>query len=167
MEEIKVTKSRFKYAGLYSLTSYYNLLYDVFRTTGYEVEEWRYRRKLRPDGSTEELEIFWDCFKKKDEYSKIKIFTKTLIVGMSEQQTQIEGKPVKRDKGTVELEMKASIMIDTGNQWDANPFLRHFRRFYDTYFYKPILDNIKRILIDDHYKVENEMKAFFNMQTFV
>jgi hypothetical protein len=167
MEEVKITKSRFKYSGQYSLSSYYNLLYDVFRSNGYDVEEWRYRHKLNPDGSSNELELFWDCIKKIDEYSHIKIFAKTLIVGMGKQQTQIDGKPVTRDTGVVELEMKVSVVIDRLNKWEIDPLLRNFRSFYDVYFYRPIFNNTKRVSIEEHYKVENEMKAFFNMQTFL
>jgi hypothetical protein len=167
MEEVKITKSRFKYSGLYALNRYYDLLYDTFRTNGYNVEEWRYRHKLGPDGNTVELELFWDCNKEIDEYSKIKIFAKTLIVGMNKQQTQIDGKPVTKDSGVVELEMKVSIFLDKNNKWEVNPLLRHFRPFYDIYFYKNIFNNTKRVAIDEHFKVENEIKAFFNMQTFL
>lgn len=167
MEEVTILKTRFKYSGQYSLSSYYNLMYDIFRSMGYGVEETNYIRKLNPDGSQKEIELVWDCLGTIDGYSKIKINAKTLIVGIGTQQTQIDGKPVTRDVGTLELEMKSSILIDYENRWESNPIMRHLKGFYDKYFYKPVFDNLIAKTAGNHYKVENEMKAFFNMQTFL
>ena len=83
------------------------------------------------------------------------------------QQVQVGGKPKKMDKATVELEMKAAILMDYNNTWEYSPILRYLRPFYNKYFYKPVFDRIKVIVVEDMYKIENEMKAFFNMQTFV
>ena len=166
MEAIGITKSRFKHDGLYALSSYYNVLYDVFRGLGYDVEETRYISKLNPDGSTKELEISWECRKKIDNYARIFIFCKTLIVGMGKQQTQIDGKPVSRNSGVLELELNVKIELDYDNKWVSSPFLSGLRYFYDKWFYSDTFNNIKERAATEMYTVENEMKAFFNMQTF-
>jgi len=164
METLKITGSRFKYDGLYSLSSYYNLLYDVFRTMGYDVEEWKYRNKLGPDGTTVELELFWIARRKVDNYARILINCKTLIVTMSKQQTQIDGKPVMRDKGTLELELKVAVEIDYDNKWMINPIFNQLRRIYNNVLNKPALNVIKGKAAGEMGKVDSEMKAFFNMQ---
>jgi hypothetical protein len=164
METLKITSSRFKYDGLYSLSSYYNLLYDVFRTMGYDVEEWKYRNKVGPDGTTVELELFWTARRKVDNYARIVINCKTLIVTMSKQQTQIDGKPIMRDKGTLELELKCAVELDYENKWMINPVLNQLRRIYNNVLYKPVLTVIKTKAGGEMGKVDSEMKAFFNMQ---
>jgi hypothetical protein len=164
MESIAVTKSRFKYAGLFMLGAYYDMLYDTFRSKGYHVDEFRYRQVMKPDGTPGELELFWNCYKHIDDYCVIKIFAKTLIVGLDKKQTQIDGKAMDLDKGVVELEMKCEVVLDKLNQWDANPMMIHLRPFYDTYFYKNALKNITAKATDEHNWVENQMKGFFNMQ---
>lgn len=167
MEELAVSSNRFKHDGLYSLSSYYNLLYDTWRSLGYDVEEIKYFNKLNPEGKTSELEIVWECTRKIDGYTRIYIRCKTLIVGMNKQQVQIDGKPVTRDSGVVELELKSTVQTDYDNKWVSNVLLESFRKYYDMFFYKPTLDVIKGKASSDHYSVENEMKAFFNMQRFM
>lgn len=167
MEALSVSKSRFKYSGLYSLSSYYNVLYDTLRVLGYDVEEVKYRHKLGPDGSTIELELFWEARRSLDNYARIFLKVKTLIVGMSKQQTQADGKPVTKDKGTTELELKAQVEVDYKNLWESNPIMSPLRRFYEKYFYHQKLDLIQVKAASEMSKLETEMKAFFNMQTFM
>lgn len=167
METLSVTKSRFKHSGLYSLSDFYNVLYDTLRVMGYDVEETRYRNKLGPDGQTVELELFWDAKRKIDDYSRIFIFAKTLIVTMSKQQTQIDGKPVTKDKGTLELELKARVEVDYQNKWEANPIMSYLRKFYEKYFYHAKLDLIQAKAAAEMMKLDSEMKAFFNMQSMM
>jgi len=167
METISVTKSRFKHSGLYNLSSYYNVLYDTLRVLGYDVEEVKYRNKIGPDGQTVEIELFWDAKRKIDDYSKMFIYAKTLIVGMSKQQTQIDGKPVTKDKGIAELELKARVEVDYQNKWEANPIMQQLRWWFEKYFYHDKLNFIQSKVAADMNKLENEIKAFFNMQTFL
>ncbi|MDD5182307.1 MAG: hypothetical protein PHC66_04005 [Candidatus Nanoarchaeia archaeon] len=167
METLAITKSRWKHNGLYDLTSFYNILYDTLRVLGYDVEETKYRNKLGPDGSTVELEMFWDARRNYDNYARIYIKCKTLIVGMSKQQTQIDGKPVTRDKGTLELELKVSVELDYKNLWVSNPLFSQIRWVYDRFFFKTPLAIIKSKAESEMNKFSNEMKAFFNMQKYV
>ena len=167
MDTYKITASRFKHSGLYDLTSYYNVLFDTLRVMGFDVEEWKYRNKLGPDGTTVELELFWTARMALDSYSRMLINIKTLIVGMSKQQTQIDGKPVTRDKGTLELELKAFVEVDYKNAWEANPILHQLRNLYDRFLYKDALNTIKGKTEGAMNKLNSEMKAFFNMQKFM
>lgn len=167
MDELTVTKSRFKHDGLYSLKSYYNLLYDLLRTMGFDVEEKSYVNKLGPDGKSSELEISWVCTANVDDYARIRLHVKTLIVGMGKQQTQIDGKPVTQDVGSLELELKSFVDVDYKNKWASNYFLSWVRDIYDKYFYKSKLGTIMEKSGTAMKKVDNEMKAFFNMQRFM
>lgn len=167
METLTIGKNRFKHDGQYALSSFYNVLFDTFITMGYSVEETKYRNKLGPDGSPVEHEISFECRRVVDKYARIFIRAKTLIVGMSKVQAQIDGKPVNRDKGTLELEMKSFVELDYENKWITNPVLNQVRRIYNNIFYKETLTLIKAKAGGEMDKVNNEMKAFFNMQKFM
>ena len=165
MEEIGVSKSRIKFAGKFDLGDYYRLLYDIFRSMGYEVEESKYKHKTKPGG--DELEIEWNCYKKVDDYTRFKIFAKTLIVGLKEVSVQIDGVPSKRHNGDTELEMKCVVQTDFTNRWETHPMLKFFRGVYEAYIYKSTLETWMIKLQTEMETVENEMKAFFNMQRFM
>lgn len=167
METLRIASGRFKHDGTYSLSSYYNLLYDTLRIMGYNVEETKYRNKIGPDGTTAELEITWAARRNVDNYARILFHVKTLIVGMSKVQTQIDGKPVTRDKGVLELETRTSVELDYENKWISSPIFNQLRRIYNNFFYKNVLGIIKGKAGGELDKLNAEMKAFFNMQKFM
>lgn len=163
-EKFSLFGTRQKYAGIFSLSSYYSFIYDLFRRKGFVVYEDKYRLKKVPGEG--ELELFWTAFKDIDSYSRIEIWAKTLIVRLDKKEVTIEGVPVVMDKGDVELEMKVSIVTDYNNKWEANPFLRSVKTFYDKYIYKPKFQEIEKIAGGHLYFVENSVKEFFKMESF-
>ena len=164
MEEFAIIATRQKFKGIFSLSNYYSALYDIFRRKGYQVFEVKYRFKNIPGSA--ELELFWECFKKIDSYVRLKIFAKTLIIGLSEVETTIEGVQAKREKGDVELEMKCWVQTDYSNTWETSSFLRTLKPFYDRYFYRRTFKELEGTVAGHLYTVENEIKAFFKMETF-
>ncbi len=165
MEEIAITKARAKYTGIFDFGDYYRLLYDVFRSMGYDVEEQKYKHKTIPDG--DEIEIEWNCYKKVDDYSLFRIFAKTLVLGLKRVPVVVEGVQTKKDKGTIELELKCFIQTDYENRWETNPFMKFLKGVYDTYFYRSTFNTWKGKVATDMHTAENETKAFFHMQRFL
>ena len=165
MEEIAITKGRAKYSGIFDFSAYYRLLYDLFRSMGYDVEEQKYTNKTKPEG--DEVEIEWNCYKKVDDYSLFRIFAKTLVLGLQKKQVVVEGVQTTKNYGTIELEIKCFIQTDYENRWETNPMMKFLKGVYDTYFYRSTLETWKQKVITDMHTVENEVKAFFNMQRFI
>ena len=165
MEEITVTKARTKFKGLFDFGDYYRLLYDIFRSMGYNVVEQKYKHKNIPTG--DEIEIEWNCYKKVDDYSLFRIFAKTLIVGMEKVQVTVDGVQTKKEQADCELELKCFVQTDYENRWETNPMMKFLKGVYDTYFYRATLETWKERVATDMHTVENEIKAFFNMQRFM
>lgn len=165
MEEISVTSARTKFNGLFDFGDYYRLLYDLFRSMGYSVVEQKYSHKNNPTGN--DVEIEWQCYKKVDDYSMFRIFAKTLIVSMEKVQVTVEGVQTKKDKADCELDLKCFIQTDYENRWETSPFLKFLKGVYDSYFYRATMENWKERISTDMHTVENEVKAFFNMQRFM
>lgn len=165
MEEIAITKARVKYKGLFSFGDYYRILYDLFRSLGYDVEEQKYKHKTKPEG--DEIEIEWNCYKKIDDYSLFRIFAKTLITGLQKVETVEGGMKRTKNTGDVELEIKCFIQTDYENKWETSPFLKFLKGIYDAYLYRSTLETWKEKVAYDMHTVENEIKAFFHMQRFM
>lgn len=165
VEDINITVGRVKYSGIFSFDDYYKLLYDLFRSLGYDIEEAKYSHKTSPTGDSATIE--WNCYKKVDDYSQFKIWAKTEINDLEKVQVQSKEQVLSRNKGSCYLEMKANIMTDYENRWEINPILKFLKGFYDVYFYKSTFDTWKAKVALDLHTVENEAKAFFNMQRFM
>jgi hypothetical protein len=164
-EEILVTKARVGYSGIFSMDDFYRLMYDLFSGLGYDVEEAKYTTKKKPDGDV--IAIEWNNFKKVDDYSQFKIWMKISISELEKVQVQIGGIPSTKNKGNVEMELKVMIITDYENRWEINPMLKFLKGIYDVYFYKSTFDTWKQKAATDMHTIENEAKAFFNMQRFM
>jgi len=165
MEDITVIKTGVKFTGIFSFDDYYKLLYDLFSSIGYAVVEDKYSHSTKPTGDS--MDIEWNCFKKVDDYSMLKIWARTSINGLEKVQVKIKDTMTVKNKGTIALDMKASIMTDYENRWEINPILKFLKGFYDVYFYKSTFESWKERATLDVHTVENEVKAFFNMQRFM
>lgn len=165
VEEITITKTRVKFTGIFSFDDYYKLIYDLFRGLGYDIEEAKYSHKTTPVGDA--MTIEWSCYKKVDDYTMFKIWAKTQVEGLEKVQVQIKGSPEFKNKGSCDLEMKANLMTDYENRWEINPLLKFLKGFYDVYFYKSTFETWKAKIALDMHTIENEAKAFFNMQRFM
>jgi len=165
MEEVAITNSRAKFSGIFDFGDYYRLLYDVFRSMGYDVEEQKYTNKSKPDG--DEVEIEWNCYKKVDDYSLFRIYAKTLIIGLQKVKVVVEGVQTTKNQGDCELELKCFIQTDYENRWETNPLMKFMKGMYDVYFYRSTFDSWKEKVASEMHTVENEMKAFFQMQRFM
>jgi hypothetical protein len=165
MEEISVAKGRAKYTGIFDFGDYYRMLYDLFTSMGYSVEEQKYAHKSVPTG--DEIEIEWNCYKKVDDYSLFRIFAKTLVLGLQKVKVVVEGVQTTKNQGSLELELKCFVQTDYENRWETSPILKFLKGIYDAYFYKATLDNWKEKVAADMHTVENEVKAFFHMQRFM
>jgi hypothetical protein len=164
-EEIAVTKARVKFTGIFDMGDFYRLLYDLFRSMNYDVEEQKYKNKVRPDG--DEVELEWNCFKKVDDYVQFKVFCRVAIFGLQKVQVQVEGMQTSRNRGECEVELKCFVQTDYENRWETNPMLKFLKGFYDVYIYKSTLTLWKDRIATEMHTVENEVKAFFNMQRFM
>ena len=165
MEEITITVGRVKFSGIFSYDDYYKLIYDLFRSLGYDIEETKYSHKTSPTGDSATIE--WNCYKKVDDYTMFKIWAKTEIDGLEKVQVQLKDQTLTKNKGMCYLDMKAIVMTDYENRWEINPIMKFMKGFYDVYLYKSTFETWKAKLALDLHTVENEVKAFFNMQRFM
>ena len=165
MEEITIGKAKARFVGLFDFGDYYRILYDVIRSLGYDVEEQKYKQKSK--GDIDEVEIEWQCYKKVDDYSMFRIFAKTLIIGLKKVTVNVDGAQSTKNEGDCELELRCFIQTDYENKWETNPMMKFLKGVYDLYIYRATFNSWKGKVSTEMKTIENEMKAFFQMQRFM
>jgi hypothetical protein len=164
-EIIKITEARVKFVGIFDMSDYYRLLYDIIKSMGYIIVESKYSHKTIPSGDRIELE--WNCFKKVDDYSQFHIFARTLVTDLQKVQVKVDEATSTKHRGDIELELVCKIITDYENRWETNPITKFLKGVYDIYFYKSTFDTWVTKITSEIHTVENEMKAFFRMEKFM
>ena len=162
MIEEAVTSARVMFTGYLKLDEYYDYLHKLFVWLGYEVNEVLYRHKERADGK-KEIELVWECIKDVDSYTRFKINVNLFIGGIVKAEVVKDGKKVKMEKCDTDLKLKAKVVKDYKNYFE-NAFLKPFKYLYERVWYKATLDTWRGKLEEELIKIENEMKAFLNLQ---
>ena len=166
MEEISVTKSKLNYSGYFDFGDFYTLLWRTLKDLGYVVVEENYKRSV--SGGGEEINISWSAFKNVDDYSRFKIGIRILILGLKKQEVKLpNGATVKKDKGNIFLTFSVSIQTDYLNKWETHPLLKFLKGFYDYYIYRKQIESLTSKVLEELGSLENEVKSYFQMATFM
>jgi hypothetical protein len=165
-EETPVTgPSRIKFKGIFSLDRWYRLMYDLYATLGYEINEKKFKESH--SGSTSEMEIIWECEKKVDDYTVFFIKTEILIQDHKRVKVQKEGVDIEANSGDVTAVFRCSLVTDYENRWESHPVLKFLKGIYDKYLYRATFEFYKDKIYEEMYTVQNEVKAFFNLSRFM
>jgi len=162
MKEETIKSARIIFNGYLKLDDYYDYLHKIFVWLGYLVDEVLYRHKESADGKRE-IELFWDCKKDVDSYTRLRISVNLFVGGLMKVEVVKDGEKLRMDKCEVDLKLKAKIVKDYRNFFE-NPFLKPFKYLYEMVWYKATLDSWKSKIEDDLLRIESEMKAFLNLQ---
>ncbi len=166
MEEISITKSKLNYSGYFDFGDFYTLLWRTLKDMGYVVIEENYKRAVKQGG--EEINIAWSAFKNVDDYTRFKIGIRILILGLSKAEIKLpNGATVKKDKGTIYVNFSASIQTDYLNKWEVHPIMKFLKGFYDYYIYRKQMESLTSKLLEELGALENEIKSYFQMATFM
>lgn len=164
-ETLVAGPSKVKYNGVFSLSDFYRLLYDLFVSQGYVVEETKYKEKNESIGK--QIEISWEGEKLVDDYTKFVIKVTVFMIGINKVKVQKDGVEAKMNKGDVEISFKAILTTDYDSRWESSPVLKFLKGVYDTYLYRSTFDSWRKQIYEEMYSIQNEMKAFFNLSRFM
>lgn len=166
MEETTIVPlTRVKYNGIFNFSDFYRVMYNVFTSLGYAVDETKYRLKEKQTGN--EVEIIWDNIKKVDDYSRFKITVNIFIAGLRDVEIQKGNAKMGSNQADIDIMIKAVIQTDYMDRWETHPILKFLKAIYDRYLYKPTFETWKTRIYEDVYTTENEFKSFFNLARFM
>ncbi|MFH1592619.1 MAG: hypothetical protein ABIB47_04610 [Candidatus Woesearchaeota archaeon] len=159
-----VPNVKIKDKSIFSLEELYKLLFRWFELNQYDFNEQEYRDEDTGAGQ-KHLEIKWYAEKKINDYFKFVIETNFLVLGL--EKVEIESGGVKRNtnKGEVELRIKAYILKDYENRWEAG-FMRFLRAFYEKFVIRGRIDDLENQIYEEAYRYMDEIKAFLNLHRF-
>lgn len=150
-----------KQNGVWNFKDLYNFLYDWLIEKGYKVDEEKYLTIVQ--GNAKQIELKWVATKYISSYFLYEIEMNWILLGMTDIDIDVEGKKIKMNKGTLEINFKSNLVRDPSNQWD-NPVFKIFRRIYDnTIIRKRILDH-EDIIYEDTDEAINQVKAFLQIE---
>lgn len=161
-EKELVTKEKLDYSGLFNFSELYTFAYrwlDVEEDMG--VVEKRYNEKIA--GNAREIFIEWEASKKLSDYYKISFTIKFDIKDLSDVEVEIEGKKKKMNKGKVSVDIKAYLVIDPNGEWEATPFYRAMRDFYNKYIIPARIKARELKVFGTAVEFKDQLKAFLEM----
>lgn len=159
-EEETIETTDVKFVGYFSLKEFYDLLFDLFVSMGYDVIEKKYAYK-----EVGELEMEWSCEKKVDDFTMFKIEVKVYLADYKSGQEVKKGE--RWDKGDIRTRLKAILRTDYEAKWETHAMLKFLKGIYEKYLYKSTYDSFKEKIKSEMYSISSEVKAFFGMQKTV
>jgi len=154
-EDDSISRIRINYTGYFSLRDYYNYLYDICSSLGYDVIE------LECKQSSDTFEFEWRNEKKVDDFTMFVIKIKTRVTNWKK--NQVVGKE-KFDKGDVEITIQSVLRTDYQAKWEINPMLKFVKGVYERYIYKPTYDHWIEKIKEEMSDIVNEIKSFFHIE---
>jgi hypothetical protein len=157
--------SRVRFKGIFSLDRWYRLMYDLFVTLGYDIDEKKYKEKHKEGFSN--MEIIWEAIKRVDDYTMFFIRVDVLVYDFKKIKAQRKGVEIDADSGDLEVVFRAVLRTDYENRWETHPVLKFFKGIYDKYLYRSTFEFYKNKIYEEMYTIQNEIKAFFNLSRFM
>lgn len=159
-EQISSEKTKFK--GYFDTSNFYDTLFDLFISLGYDVDEDSYRQK---DSQSGEIELHWSCKKRVDKYTMFVLKADTLIVAWARKQNVVRGNTsMTLDFGDFELILSATLIRDYEGTWEKNPLIGSLLDIYDKFIYRVKYLEWQRRIKDELRSVMDDMKKFFSVQ---
>jgi len=150
--------------AIFDLKELYKHAHDWLEWRKYDIEEKKYKEKVKPNGK--ELEIEWIATRDIDEYTQFQIQVKWQIFGLVDVEVQKEGGKIKMNKGEVNIEITASLVLDWQDKWEERPFFKFLQSFFEKYLYKGTLDQLKAKIWKEGWEFYNELKAFLHLYKY-
>ncbi|MDD5417831.1 MAG: hypothetical protein PHW96_03005 [Candidatus Nanoarchaeia archaeon] len=157
----KVGKKKIKHKGHFSMSTVYNMAYDILISMGYTVKEKKYKQV---EGESKRLEIVWEATKKVDDFTLFTLSIRYfLTTWMPKQKIQKEGATITADFGDPEITVGYVLTRDYEGKWDRNPFLSLFLNFYKKYIYEKTYKNWQNKIVEEAGEFVSEHKRYFEM----
>ena len=159
-----IDNQKVKYTGIFNLGDLYLHLHDWLVAQKFEVNEIKYKEKIKD--AMRSFEIEWEAVREVDEYSKYKLSTIFLIEIEDVEAEDEDGKKKKMQKGKAEIYVTATLILDKEDTWEATPYIKFVKTFYEKYLYKSTIETMKEELYAHSTNYLNEIKAYLNLYRF-
>lgn len=156
----KVTKNNF----IFDFKELYGHTEDWLKWRQFTVIETKYVEKVGPNGKS--YEIHWLTKREIDAYSAYKIDIIWQISNMNDIPAEIDGKSLILQKGSINFDMSAYLVVDKDNKWENQPWMKLFKGFFDKFIYKSTLKRMQGELWQVATELQAEVKSFLELYRY-
>jgi hypothetical protein len=156
----KISKKEF----IFDFRELYGHAEDWLKWRQFTVIETKYVEKVGPTGKS--YEIHWLTNRPIDSYSEYKIDVIWTVTDMNDIDAEIEGKKLILQKGSIEFDMSAYLVVDREDKWINQPFLRLFKEFYERFIYKSTRKQMQGELWQIATELQAEVKSFLELYRY-
>lgn len=160
-EKELVIREKLEHSGLFNFSDLYSFMYRWLDEEDIGVVEKKYSEKI--SGNAREIFFDWRCEKKLSDYYRMDFTIKFDVSGMNDVEVEIEGKKKKMNKGRISMDIKGFLVIDPFGEWEASPFYRFWRDFYNKYIIPKRVKERELIVYSAVIKFKDEIKAFLEL----
>ena len=111
----------------------------------------------RMAGGLKNLEIEWKVFKKSGNYFKYNVWITILILGMKDEEVELNGVKRKLDRADYDIRMGANVETAADEEWEK---MGVFKKIYYNFFVAKRLQVHKRDLYILFYRLNNDVKEY-------
>tara|TARA_Y100000310_G_C20574902_1_gene759936 strand:- start:745 stop:1254 length:510 start_codon:yes stop_codon:yes gene_type:complete len=156
----KVTKKDF----IFDFKELYGHTEDWLKWRQFTVIESKYVEKVGPNGKS--YEIHWITNRSIDTYSQYNVDIIWTISDMNDIPAEIDGKKLILQKGSIEFNMSAYLVVDKEDKWENQPWMRLFKGFFDKFIYKSTMNRMKTELWQISTELQAEVKSFLELYRY-
>src|SRR3989344_4579548 len=97
-------------------------------------------------------------------YFRNEIKLKYIIVGLKSVEVEKDGKRVKSNSGTLEINFTGTLIKDYQSTWEKNPTMKFLRGVYDRYIVEGTIEKYEIKLFGDVEDLAEQMKSFLAIE---
>ena len=130
VEKETIFSSKIKYSGIFSFKEFYQFAYDwLTEETGLDITENKYSEKI--DGATKNIEVEWSGDRVLTDYFRFDGKIKMKGEGIKEVELNQGGIKVKTNQGSIEIEIKGTLVRDYDGKFETTAFKKFLRSIYE------------------------------------
>jgi hypothetical protein len=89
------------------------------------------------------------------------------VMGLQDVEVVVGNKKVKANKGEVEVQVAASLILDAEGEWSKNALLKPFRKFFFNRVVSKKLDMMKKKIYTEAFEFRDIINNYLKMETFI
>jgi len=157
----KVLKEKLEHAGTFDFSAFYGYIHSWLKEAGYNITEDKYAETVA--GNARDILVEWTAVKDISDYFKIEHKIKVTGSKVTNVKVEIDGEKKEMNKGKIEVEITGNLIKDPENKWEASPFVRFMRDFYNKYIIPGRVSGMKDKISTDVTALKEDLKAYLEL----
>ncbi|MEK6897056.1 MAG: hypothetical protein AABW93_00845 [Nanoarchaeota archaeon] len=158
-----IFSSKIKYSGIFSFKDFYKFCYDWLKEeTGLELSEDKYAEKI--DGATKKIEVTWTGGAKLTDYFKFEAKVDIKADGLKEIEVNQSGAKVRTNQGSVEVEIKGTLVRDYEGKFETTAFKKFLRGIYEKWVIPSSIEEYQGKISGACDSFLNQAKAYLDLE---